>query len=181
MVGREVIKTLEQRHHPVREWRPLDGSTLVPTEYVADQSAAERGPIWRPAVHIQARSLHYCLEAGVRVVSGTDAGCFPWREVDEAQEFEFEVRFGMAPAVAVQSATIAAAVLPGIANDYVRLAPGARADVVAVLGDSLEDVSALSRIDFVMEAGQVRRSPFETEDALDGQGNTHVLKTEAVR
>ncbi len=140
--------------------------TLVPTEYVADHRAAERGPIWRQAVEIQARSLRNCLEAGVRVAFGTDAGCFPWTEVNEAQEFEFEVRFGMSPAAALQSATVVAAELLGSASDYGRLVPGARADIVAVPGDPLADLSAMSRIDFVMQAGQVRRWP-RTDGAAD--------------
>lgn len=144
--------------------------TLVPTEYVADHRAAERGPIWRQAVDVQARSLGNCLAAGVPIAFGTDAGCFPWTELNEAQEFEFEVRLGMTPAQALQSATVGAARLLGVADRPGQLVPGALADIVAVPGDPLADVSALCWIDFVMQAGRVRRAPGAGRDlAVEGE------------
>ncbi len=133
--------------------------TLLPTAYVADERAKERGPIWREAVDVQARSLSNCLKAGVQIAFGTDAGCFPWTEVNQAAEFEFEVQLGMTPALALQSATVVAAELLRIRGQHGRLLPGAQADIIAVPGDPLDDVSVMSCVDFVMQSGQVRRAP----------------------
>jgi imidazolonepropionase-like amidohydrolase len=129
--------------------------TLLPTEHVAEHRARERGPIWKQAVDVQTRSFQNCLEAGVPIAFGTDAGCFPWTERNQAEEFSFQVRSGMSPLESIRSATTGAAGLLGLTADIGALRPGAIADIIAVSGDPLKDVSRLSHVEFVMRAGRV--------------------------
>ncbi len=108
---------------------------------------------------IAAKSLANCRKAGVRVVFGTDAGGFPWTEINQAREFAYEVQLGMTPLEAIRSATAVAADALGLSGQAGVLEKGARADVVAVDGDPLGDVGALERVDFVMKGGEVVRAP----------------------
>jgi len=132
---------------------------LLPTEYVSEVRALERTPLWAHAPAIQARSLRNCLDAGVKIVFGTDAGTAPWTEVNEAEEFAFETRLGMSSIDAIRSATSLAAELLGVAGEAGTLEAGKRADVIAVPGDPLADVASLTSVDFVMKGGDVHRMP----------------------
>ena len=108
---------------------------------------------------IAAKSLANCRKAGVRVVFGTDAGGFPWTEINQAREFGYEVQLGMTPLEAIRSATSVAADALGLAGQAGVLAKGAPADVVAIPGDPLQDVGVLEKVDFVMKDGEVIREP----------------------
>jgi imidazolonepropionase-like amidohydrolase len=99
----------------------------------------------------------------VKIALGTDAGGFPWTEINQAREFEHEVRLGMSPIEAIRSATTVAADLMGTAGRAGVVEPGSWADLVAVAGDPLKDVSVLSRIDFVMKGGEIIRMPAPRE------------------
>jgi imidazolonepropionase-like amidohydrolase len=110
----------------------------------------------RAAVH--GPSLQRAVKAGVKIVFGTDVGGFPWGE-PIAQEFPRLVEFGMTPMAAIQSATSRSAEMLGMAGRLGVLAPGAYADVVAVRGNPLQDVKALSEVTFVMKDGRVHRGP----------------------
>jgi imidazolonepropionase-like amidohydrolase len=92
----------------------------------------------------------------VRIGFGTDAGVS--LHGDNADEFLFMVEAGMAPAAALQTATVNAAEVLGVA-DLGRIAPGFRADVVAMPGDPLADIRAVKQVDFVMKDGVVVRQP----------------------
>jgi imidazolonepropionase-like amidohydrolase len=94
------------------------------------------------------------VRAGVRVAYGTDAGVFT--HGDNARQFAYMVRFGMTPMQAIQSATISVADLM-MTQDVGEIAPGRFADMVAVDEDPLVDVTALERIDHVMQGGRVVR------------------------
>jgi imidazolonepropionase-like amidohydrolase len=87
-------------------------------------------------------------------VFGTDAGGFPWTEINQAQEFAYYVQYGMTPMQAIQSATSRAAELLG-QPELGAVAPGMYADLVAVAGDPLRDITELQRVRFVMKAGVV--------------------------
>jgi imidazolonepropionase-like amidohydrolase len=137
--------------------------TLTVTAYVAEPRAREGRPIWAEIPKSQARSFENCRKAGVKIAFGTDAGGFPWTELNQAQEFEHEVRLGMSPLEAIRSATTVAAELLGTSGRAGAVEAGAWADLVAVTGDPLKDVSVLSRIDFVMKNGEVVRAPAPRE------------------
>jgi imidazolonepropionase-like amidohydrolase len=108
---------------------------------------------------IAAKSLANCRKAGVKVVFGTDAGGFPWTEINQAKEFRYEVQLGMTPLEAIRSATAVAADALGLSGQAGLLAKGAHADIVAVPGDPLQDVGVLERVDFVMKGGRVVVEP----------------------
>lgn len=133
--------------------------TLTVTAYVAEPRAREGRAIWAEIPKSQARSFENCRKAGVKIAFGTDAGGFPWTEINQAREFEHEVRLGMSPLEAIRSATTVAAELLGWTGRAGVVEPGAWADLVAVVGDPLKDVSVLSRIDFVMKGGEIVRMP----------------------
>lgn len=97
------------------------------------------------------------LEVGVRMAYGTDSGVYPHPLV--AKQFAYMVRFGMTAMEAIRSATLVAAELIGWAGRVGTLAPGAFADLVAVEGDPLEDVSLLEDVSFVMKGGEIVKEP----------------------
>src|SRR5271165_518722 len=96
-------------------------------------------------------SFKAALDAGVTILSGSDVGVFP--HGDNAREIERMVDYGMPPLAALKSATsIAGQVLP---MDIGQVAPGKLADLIAVDGDPVTDISALRRVKFVMKAGKI--------------------------
>jgi imidazolonepropionase-like amidohydrolase len=105
-----------------------------------------------PKMLDMARRAH---AGGVRIAFGTDSGVSA--HGDNAREFALLVRAGLTPLEAIQAATVGAAEHLNIANEAGRLAPGMPADLIAVSGDPLNDVTELERVRFVMKAGQVFR------------------------
>jgi len=134
------------------------GVYWVPTVTVAHYVAAPRGGAWGPMVEHQRQAFARALKKGVRIVLGTDVGGFPWTELNQAQEFTYYVQYGMTPMQAIKSGTSLAAELLGQA-DLGAVAPGMAADLVAVAGDPLKDVSELERVRFVMKGGVTYVSP----------------------
>ncbi|HXL53342.1 MAG TPA: amidohydrolase family protein, partial [Gemmatimonadales bacterium] len=128
------------------------GVYWVPTVTVAYYVAGPRGGVWGPMVEHQRRAFARGLKKGVRIVLGTDVGGFPWTELNQAKEFEYYVQYGMTPMQAIKSGTSLAAELLG-QRDLGVVAAGAYADLVAVAGDPLKDVTELSRVRFVMKGG----------------------------
>jgi len=144
------------------------GTWYVPTLAVyykdLDPPDTPSGQRDRQRIALHGASFTRALRAGVKMAFGTDVGGFPWSE-SIAQEFSREVEFGMTPMQAIQSATTRAAELLGLNGEIGVIAPGARADLMAVAGDPLADVAALGNAVFVMKAGKVYR-PFSGKDAL---------------
>ena len=138
------------------------GIFYVPTifvgEYVAQGRAAEGAPVWLKMIQIHEDTFHRAMKAGVKIAFGTDAGGFDWK-VNPAKEFSSMVKFGMTPAQAIRSATVTAAELLGMQDSLGAIEPGKLADIVAVPGDPLADVTAMEKVDFVMKAGVVYRKP----------------------
>jgi imidazolonepropionase-like amidohydrolase len=102
---------------------------------------------------LQRENFAKAARAGVRVAFGTDAGVYP--HGDNARQFAYMVKFGLTPARAIRAATSDAAELLGRGDDVGRLAPGRFADLIAVPGDPLADVTVLERVPFVMKGGRV--------------------------
>jgi imidazolonepropionase-like amidohydrolase len=138
------------------------GTWYVPTlaVYYKDWDPPETpsGRRDRKRVAVHGPSFTKALKAGVKIAFGTDVGGFSWSE-PIAQEFAREVEFGMTPMQAIQSATTRAAELLDMVGEIGVIAPGAYADLMAVNGDPLLDVSALERVGFVMKDGRVIRPP----------------------
>ena len=96
-----------------------------------------------------------CVEAGVRIAFGTDASIYPHGL--NARQLAYHVKWGQTPLQALRSATVEAAQLLGWAGQVGVLAPGAFADLIAVEGDPLGDVTLLEDVRFVMKGGDVVR------------------------
>jgi imidazolonepropionase-like amidohydrolase len=143
------------------------GTWYVPT-ILAGRFVAEKAEIdgyWPDVVRPKAATIGPRIQdtfaraykAGVNIVFGTDTGVSPHGE--NAREFSLMVEAGMPPMEAIQSATSVAATFLGIEEETGRLVPGLAADVVAVAGDPIADISVLESVDFVMKQGVVYRRP----------------------
>jgi imidazolonepropionase-like amidohydrolase len=138
------------------------GIYYVPTifvgAYVAEGRAAAGAPVWVQMLKIHEETFRRALKAGVKIAFGTDAGGFPWT-LNPAKEFAYMVQWGMTPAQAIHSATGAAAQLLGWSDQVGTIQPGRFADLVAVSGDPLADITVLEKVDFVMKGGRVVKKP----------------------
>src|SRR5262249_51223682 len=94
------------------------------------------------------------VQAHLKIVFGTDIGGIPWQE-PIAQEFRRMVTLGLSPMDAIQAATSRAAEMLDMKGEIGVIAPGAYADVIAVTGDPLKDVSELEKVRFVMHNGSL--------------------------
>jgi imidazolonepropionase-like amidohydrolase len=138
------------------------GIFYVPTifvgEYVAEGRAAAGAPVWVKMIQIHEETFRRAMKAGVKIAFGTDAGGFDWK-INPAKEFSSMVKFGMTPAQAIRAATTTAAELLGMQDSLGTVEAGKLADIVAVPGDPLGDVSLMEKVDFVMKGGVVVRRP----------------------
>ncbi|MDO7635107.1 MAG: amidohydrolase family protein [Porticoccaceae bacterium] len=139
------------------------GTWYVPTisagEWVAELATQEGKlpPVVRPkaaAIGPQiSATFGRAYRYGVKIAFGTDAGVSPHGA--NGKEFTFMVAAGMPPMAAIQSATVNAAELLRVSDELGRIAAGYHADIVAVRGDPLADISVLESVDFVMKGGEV--------------------------
>ena len=95
------------------------------------------------------------VAAGVPMAVGSDVGPFP--HGTQAKEFELMVRYGMTPAAVLQADYLNGARILTWQNEVGQLKPGYYADVIAVPGNPLEDITAVERVAFVMKGGVVVR------------------------
>ena len=130
--------------------------TLFVGEYVAAGRTQGGAPIWTTMVAIHHRAFQAALRAGVRISYGTDAGGFAWTE-PLTRDFPIMVRLGMTPMQAIRAATVVAAQLLGQEANIGSIQAGRYADVIAVRGDPLADITMLDRVSFVMKGGVVVR------------------------
>ena len=104
-------------------------------------------------LEITGKALEKSVPAGVKIAFGTDAGVS--KHGRNADEFELMVKHGMTPATAIIAATTNAAELLGLAKAVGALRPGMAADLIAVPGDPLKDITGLKTVQFVMKGGRV--------------------------
>ena len=131
------------------------GIYWVPTIMVGAYVAPGRGGNWSKMVETEKIAFQLALKKGVKIVLGTDAGGFDWRGLNEAKEFEYYVSYGMTPMQAIHTATATAAELLGWSDKMGTVEAGKWADLVAVSGDPLKDITELQRVKFVMKSGAV--------------------------
>ena len=101
---------------------------------------------------IQRENFTKAVKAGVKMSFGTDLGVCPYGS--SGKQFAFMVKYGMTPMQAIQSATTNAADLLGHSNEIGSIKPGKYADLIAVGGDPLKDISVLENVEFVMKGGK---------------------------
>ncbi|ARS27789.1 metal-dependent hydrolase family protein [Sphingomonas sp. KC8] len=140
------------------------GTFLVPTLLVADaiyQTATKTPDLLPPTVADKAIAVTPTMignagrayKAGVRIAFGTDQGATSNR--NKAEEFALLVKAGLTPMDAIFTATRNAAQLLGTPEDVGSVQAGRYADIVAVSGDPLADITELQRVQFVMKGGEV--------------------------
>ncbi|HEV3253729.1 MAG TPA: amidohydrolase family protein [Candidatus Acidoferrales bacterium] len=130
-------------------------ATLYPYELIdEDDRKLSGGKSSRASIH--AVSFRKAVDAGVKIAFGTDAGPFP--HGTQAKEFEYMTRYGMSPLQAIESATLEAANLMGWMDRVGAIEAGKYADLVAVVGNPLSDITELERVKFVMKGGTVVRN-----------------------
>jgi imidazolonepropionase-like amidohydrolase len=133
------------------------GIYWVPTIAVGLYVAGGRGGEWPQMTRLQRDNFAKALKHGVKIALGTDAGGFDWKDLNQAKEFEYYVQYGMTPMQAIRTGTAVAAELLGWSDRAGTIEPGKWADIVAVGGDPLKDITELQRVNFVMKAGAVYR------------------------
>ena len=141
------------------------GTYLVPTLYLGDwflenapklgvpPSMLKKGQEVMPAAR---KNVAHAFASGVKVGFGTDAAVYPHGL--NAHEFAVMVKLGLTPLQAIQAATVNDADLLGWSDKIGVLEPGHYADIIAVDGDPLADVTTLERVKFVMKGGVVYKS-----------------------
>jgi imidazolonepropionase-like amidohydrolase len=129
------------------------GTFLVPTLYIYYYGPDADNPRFAT---LHEASFRKALAKGVKIAFGTDVGVVP--HGTQAKEFEFMVRLGMTPAQALRSATATSAELMGWQDRIGSIEPGKLADIIAVFGNPLTDITALEHVDFVMKGGTVVRN-----------------------
>jgi imidazolonepropionase-like amidohydrolase len=144
-----------------------NGTYLVPTLYLGDwfiEHAAENHVpdfllVKAKAVMPAARkNVAHAFASGVKIAFGTDAAVYPHGL--NAREFAVMVKLGLTPLQAIQAATVNAADLLGWPDKIGGIEPGKWADVIAVDGDPLQDVTILEHVKFVMKDGSVVKNEY---------------------
>lgn len=111
--GVDTIEHGDGLTEPLMEEMVRKGVCWVPTIAVGAYVAPGRGGNWPKMVDSEKAAFHLALEKKVKIALGTDAGGFAWRRLNEAQEFEYYVNYGMTPMEAIRTATSTAAELLG--------------------------------------------------------------------
>ena len=122
------------------------------TDWAPENTADGMRDRARAADHEQ--SFRKAVQAGLKIVFGTDIGGIPWTE-PIAPEFGLMTKFGMTPLEAIRSATVRPAEMLGMPGEIGVIAPGSYADIIAVRGNPLSDINELGRVSFVMKNGRV--------------------------
>jgi imidazolonepropionase-like amidohydrolase len=140
----------------MREKQIFAVPTFTVVQYFADHAATpERAALARQMLELHASEFKRQLAAGVPIAMGSDVGPFP--HGTQAREFVLMVKFGMSPLAAIQAGTINGAKLLGWQDKIGVLKPGYVADVVAVPGNPLNDITTLQKVSFVMKNGTIYR------------------------
>jgi imidazolonepropionase-like amidohydrolase len=140
---------------PQMEEMAQRGIYWVPTVIVGVYVAEGRQGPWPKMVETEKTAFQLALTNGVKIALGTDAGGFDWKALNEAKEFEYYVKYGMTPMQAIRTATVTASELLGWQDRIGTVETGKFADLVAVSGDPLKDITELQRVKFVMKGGVV--------------------------
>lgn len=146
MLTPEIIREMKKR-----------GTYYVPTLYLADiplpentpQDTIDKSNFLAPFVE---KSFRMAVDSGVKIALGTDSGVL--RHDETGKEFHAMVSRGMTPLHALQTATINAAELLGV-SDRAELKAGKLADIIAVEGNPLIDITVMERVTFVMKDGEI--------------------------
>ena len=147
-LGDETMRLMREKQIPAVP-------TFAIEEYFAQHPSSPEEATWGSLLDFHAQQFRKQLAAGVPMAVGSDVG--PFAHGTQAREFALMVKFGMTPLAALQADMINGAKLLGWQGQIGALKPGYFADIVAVPGNPLQDISALQKIAFVMKGGIVYR------------------------
>ena len=140
----------------MREKQIFAVPTFAISEYFADHAgSAEATAARRRTLDYHAGEFRKQMAAGVPFAMGSDVGPFP--HGTQAHEFVLMVKYGMKPLASIQAGTVNGAKVLGWQGQIGALKPGYFADVIAVPGNPLEDITALEKVAFVMKGGVIYR------------------------
>jgi imidazolonepropionase-like amidohydrolase len=132
--------------------------TFVISEYFSEHPLKPGlGPKEHELLEFHAQQFREQLAAGVPMAVGSDVGPFP--HGTQAREYVLMVQYGMKPLEALQAGLLNGAKLLGWQNEIGNLKPGYFADIIAVPGNPLNNIDALTRVSFVMKNGTIYRKP----------------------
>jgi len=144
----ETMRLMKEKHIPA-----------VPTftifEYFAEHSTGAAAEREHAMLEYKIHEFKRQVAAGIPMAVGSDVGPFP--HGTQAKEFELMVRYGMTPAAVLQADYLNGARILRWQGEIGELKAGYYADVVAVPGNPLEDITAVERVEFVMKGGVVYR------------------------
>jgi imidazolonepropionase-like amidohydrolase len=147
-LGDETMRIMKER-----------GIPAIPTftifEYFANHETGAAAEQERALLALHAQEFKKQIAAGIPFAMGSDVGPFP--HGTQGREFELMVHYGMSPLAAIQAGTLGGAKVLGWEKEIGALKPGYFADVVAVPGDPLKDITALQKVSFVMKGGEIYR------------------------
>ena len=145
----ETMRLMREKHIPAVP-------TFVIFEYFAQHAASPAAAAREQAlIDYKIREFKKQVAAGIPFAVGSDVGPFP--HGTQAREMELMVRYGMKPLAVLQADMIEGAKLVGWEGQIGELKPGYFADIVAVPGNPLEDITAVEHVNFVMKNGAVVR------------------------
>jgi imidazolonepropionase-like amidohydrolase len=148
------------------------GVYWCPTLYVytAEPGLDRNGEAFMARVRARHKeAFQAAVKAGVKIAFGTDVGGFD--HGTNAREFQVMVDYGMTPLEAIRSATVRGAELLRKEKDLGAIAAGRLADIIGVEGDPLRDISAMTRVRFVMKGGTVvKEQPGSARDRASSAG-----------
>jgi imidazolonepropionase-like amidohydrolase len=150
-IGDETMRIMHEKH-----------IFAVPTFTIQEYFAAHPltpggGPKEQAILDLHAQNFRKQLAAGVPIAMGSDVGPFP--HGTQARELELMVKFGMTPFGALQADLTNGAKLLDWEGQIGALKPGYFADIVAVPGNPLNDITALQHVEFVMKGGTIYKRP----------------------
>jgi imidazolonepropionase-like amidohydrolase len=132
--------------------------TFTISEYFAEHAETpELAKREHALLDLHVNEFHKQLAAGVAMAVGSDVGPFP--HGTQGREYVLMVQYGMKPLEALQAGLLNGAKLLGWANEIGQLKPDYFADIIAVPGNPVEDISAVTHVAFVMKGGIIYRKP----------------------
>jgi imidazolonepropionase-like amidohydrolase len=146
----ETMRIMKEKHIPAVP-------TFAVFEYFANEAVGAEREHERRMLDYKIKEFKQQIAEGIAFAVGSDVGPFP--HGTQARELELMVKYGMRPLAVLQADLINGAKLLGWGGQIGALKPGYYADIVAVPGSPLDDISAVEHVSFVMKGGVVEKLP----------------------
>jgi imidazolonepropionase-like amidohydrolase len=149
-LSEETMRIMKEKHIPAVP-------TFTVFEYFANALTGAAQATLREQVDYKIKEFKKQLAAGIPFAVGSDVG--PFEHGTQARDLELMVKYGMRPLAVLQADLINGAKLLGLGGQIGELKPGYYADIVAVPGSPLDDITAVEHVSFVMKGGVLEKLP----------------------